>query len=83
MQHHTNLSKGFWVEVGLTIVHVFNLSLNIAIDMKVAKQLWTSMTFECEAYAHVSKQLRQESNYKSRKCIFPGYRINDHFGYHL
>ena len=72
MLHHTKLSKGFGVEVVLTSVHVVNLSLNIAIGMKVPKQLWTSKTFECEAYTHVSKQLRQELDYKSRKCIFPG-----------
>ena len=85
MLHHANLPQGFWAEAVRTTIHVINLSSSITKGLKVAQELWTGETthndhlrvFGCEAYVHVPKQLRQKLDFKSRKCIFLGYGIDD------
>ena len=73
-----NLPQGFWAEALHTTVYLINWSLNTKLNFKILEEAWTRRkllykqlwTFDCEAYAHVPKDLRAKLDFNSKKSIF-------------
>jgi transposase InsO family protein len=42
MLHHSELTKGFWVDTLLTAVHIINMSLSRPLGLKIPQELWTT-----------------------------------------
>ena len=88
---NTELSNGFWTEALATAVHLIKRSPNKRLESKVAQQVWSGKpplynhlrVFDCEAYCHVPKHLRDKLAPKSKKCIFLGYGEPGEMGFHL
>ena len=78
---NTRLGKKFWVEVVSTACYLINRSLRVALDGKVANEVWKGneidysrlRVFECLAYAHISGDERLKLDAKSIQCTFLGY----------
>jgi len=70
------------------VVHVINLSLDVALNNKVSKKIWFGKNvkydhlrvFGYKAFVHVPKDERSKLDAKSRQRIFIGYGENE-FGY--
>ena len=74
------LAKNFWENVVSTSCFFINRSPRVALDGKVAKEVWTGSAidysdlrvFGCPAYIHVFSEERLKLDAKSRQCIFLG-----------
>lgn len=66
------------------MVYLINKSLNASLQFKTPEELWSGHSlsydklrmFGCEAYMHVSRELRANLDTKSHKCIFVGYGLD-------
>ncbi|MCO5599530.1 hypothetical protein L7F22_053636 [Adiantum nelumboides] len=92
MLSNVELPNGFWAKAMATAVHLINRSLSKVLDKsEVVEMLWIGKAplykhlrvFGCEAYNHISKELRIKLEPKSKKCIFLGYKESSEMGYWL
>ncbi|RDX69178.1 hypothetical protein CR513_51740, partial [Mucuna pruriens] len=84
------LPKHFWGETLYTAVHVINISLVVALNIKVSNKIWFDKdvkynhlkVFNCKAFVDVPKDERFKLDMKTRQGIFIGYG-HDEYGYRL
>ena len=90
MRLNSGLPKEFWAEVVLTTAHLINRSPNVALNGKMAEEIWTRKLvdysilciFGCLSYVLKLADERPKLDPKSKKCIFLGYS-NEVKGYRL
>jgi hypothetical protein len=78
---NAELPKVFWVEAMNIACYIINQSPKVALDGKVAEEVWTGQEvdyslmriFGCPAYVHISGEDRSKLDPKSKKCIFLSY----------
>ncbi|MCO5547021.1 hypothetical protein L7F22_000462 [Adiantum nelumboides] len=86
-----SLPPEFWGESVMTAVHIINRSPSTPLNFKIPQEMWTGKkpnydrlrVFGCEAFSHISKDLRKKLDLKSHKCIFIGYGVDGEMGYRL
>jgi hypothetical protein len=79
---NAELPKIFWAEVVNMACYIINRSPRVALDGKVAEEVWTGQEvdysfmriFGCPAYVHISGEDRSKLDPKSKKCIFLGFK---------
>jgi hypothetical protein len=79
---NAELPKIFWLEAVDMACYIINQSPRVALDGKVAKEVWTRQEvdysfmriFECLEYVHISGEDKSKLNPKSKKCIFLGFK---------
>lgn len=90
MLFDAELSKIYWAEAVATAAYLMDRSSNSSIGNKTPEELWSGSTpslahlkiFDCRAYAHVPKELRQKLDSKGTELLFVGY-CQDSKGYRL
>jgi hypothetical protein len=90
MRLHVGFPLQFWAYVVDTIVYLINRGPSSSFDGRIPEEEWTGKkvnysflkTFGCEAFVHIDKENRTKLEYKSKKCTFIGYGVND-FDYRL
>jgi hypothetical protein len=78
---NARLPKVFWAEAVNMACYIINRSPRVALDGKVAKEVWTRQEvdyslmriFGCPTYVHISSEDRSKLDPKSKKCIFFDY----------
>uniref|UniRef100_A0A2N9HFB8 CCHC-type domain-containing protein n=1 Tax=Fagus sylvatica TaxID=28930 RepID=A0A2N9HFB8_FAGSY len=78
---NAGLPKVFWAEVVNMACYIINRSPRVALDGKVAEEVWTGQEvdyflmriFGCLTYVHISSEDRSKLDPKSKKCIFFSY----------
>ena len=81
MRLNARLPKAFWVEAVNMACFIINRSPSVALDGKVAEEVWTEKEvdysvlriFGCPAYVHIPSNERSKFDAKSKQCIFLGY----------
>lgn len=77
----SKLPQKFWGEALSTAVYLRNRSPTKAIGEMTLYEAWTKKkpevghlrVFGCEAYTHISKDVRRKLDAKAKKCILVGY----------
>ena len=78
---NARLEKKLWAEVMSKACYFIDRSPRVALDGKVAKEVWTGnevdysrlRVFMSPTYAHIVGKERSKLNAKSRQCKFLGY----------
>lgn len=81
MLYAANMDKSYWAEAVNTAVFVLNRSGTSSIKGKTPYELWYGhkpdirnfQIFGSEVYVHISKEMRQKLDAKSKKGLFVGY----------
>ncbi|KAK4386042.1 Retrovirus-related Pol polyprotein from transposon TNT 1-94 [Sesamum angolense] len=78
----TGLPKSLWAEAVSMACYLINRSPHTSLGGKVAEDVWTGnlvnfdhlRIFGCSAYVHVPSDERSKLDWKSKQCIFLGYK---------
>ena len=81
-------SRSFWGEALNTVVHVFNLTPCVPLELDVLDIIWSDneisydhlCVFGCKAFVHIMKYERSKLDAKTRPCVFIGCG-QDELGY--
>ncbi|WVY93468.1 hypothetical protein V8G54_032556 [Vigna mungo] len=90
MRVQSGLPKQFWAEAVNTAAYLINRSPSVPLEHKIPEEVWSGKevklshlrVFGCVAYVHISDQVRNKHDPKSKKCTFLGYG-EDEFGYRI
>ena len=81
-------SRSFWGEALNNVVHVFNLTPCVPLELDVLDIIWSDneisydhlCVFGCKAFVHIMKYERSKLDAKTRPCVFIGCG-QDELGY--
>ncbi|WVZ05968.1 hypothetical protein V8G54_019314 [Vigna mungo] len=90
MRVQSGLPKQFWAEAVNTAAYLINRSPSVPLEHKISEEVWSGKevklshlrVFGCVAYVHISDQVRNKLDPKSKKCTFFSYG-EDEFGYRI
>lgn len=82
MMHDAKFTAGFWVFAVIIAVYLINRSPTSRLPNSTPHEAWSGVKpslkelkpFGCPAYAHIPKLKRKKLDFKTRKCIFIGYK---------
>ena len=86
----SGLPKQFWVEAINTTAYLINRGPSVPLEHKIPEELWSGKdiklshlkVFGCIEYVHISDQIRNKLDPKSKKCTLIGYGENE-FDYYI